>query len=157
VSRLTGEALRKQAARQAVNVLVRRGDIPHPRDSFCFDCRGEASQYDHFRGYEGSAVFDVQPVCVKCHVIRSMVRGEKLGRSGERMPGRMRGFGGRVWRHRLAAGLSREGLALRAGYRTEQQVAAIEKYTGWNMHWSTVMRMATGLGVEPGQLLRGAL
>lgn len=128
MARLTAQARVRQVARQRVNALVRRGAIPHPRDSFCFDCREDAAQYDHHRGYEGDAALDVQPVCVKCHVARGVVRGERLARQDERLPGRFHGFGGMVRRTRLTLGITCDELAKRVGYADGGSIHTIETF-----------------------------
>jgi len=154
MTRLTGEALRRQAARQKVNALVRRGDIPHPRDSFCFDCRGEAAQYDHHRGYEGDAALDVQPVCVPCHAKRSAARGEVRGAGRTFARGVVLeaepGLNLRIRLAREAAGLSIEEAAARRGVRS----AAWESYEGCRGRSSRwlVQRVAEALGCPFEQL-----
>lgn len=151
--RMTAVAKVRQAARQRVNALVRSGTIPHPRDSFCFDCRGEAAQYDHHRGYEGEAALDVQPVCVKCHVARGVARDERMQiRHDQRMPGRMYGVGGAIWRARLRLGISRDELASRAGYKSSS-IRDLEA-CWWKLRPTTIDRLALALGVPISDLTR---
>jgi hypothetical protein len=154
--RMTKEAVRRQAARQRVNNLVRSGAIPHPHDSFCMDCRGPASHYDHHRGYDDEHALDVVSVCVKCHAARSVGRGEGRGVSPweERLPGRMRGFGGAVWRERLRQGLTRAELAARAGYKTAGSIYDIEEFGTGRKKAAAVERIARALGIAASALLR---
>lgn len=151
MTRLSGEALRKQAARQAVNALVRRGDIPHPRDSFCFDCRGDAAQYDHYRGYEGDAILDVQPVCVACHGKRSAARGERV-RTSYYFQGETHepGLNVRLSATREGLGLSVEEAATRRGIKPDTW--SHYESRSFTVHRGTVARLAQALGVPFEQL-----
>jgi len=57
--------------------------MPHPNTLPCSDCGhihadGERRhEYDHHRGYEGDAKFDVEAVCTTCHADRE--RGRRDG------------------------------------------------------------------------------
>lgn len=75
--RLTPE---RKSARSAVAHLVRTGRIPRASSLPCHDCRNQAAEYDHWRGYEGAAKTDVQPVCRPCHGLRSRIRKEHARR-----------------------------------------------------------------------------
>jgi hypothetical protein len=66
----------KKAARYAVNLEVKRGNMPHANDIPCLDCghihdgNGNRHEYDHPRGYDYKHHLDVEPVCKRCHVKR---------------------------------------------------------------------------------------
>lgn len=58
----------KYLARQMVNRAVRKGLIPHPKKLHCNSCGEAARHYHHYNGYNESNIFDIIPVCAKCHV-----------------------------------------------------------------------------------------
>lgn len=64
----------KVQARQRINVEVRTGRRPHPDTIPCADCGhigGDMRhEYDHYLGYATEHHYDVQAVCVDCHVKR---------------------------------------------------------------------------------------
>lgn len=66
----------REQARQRINVEVRSGRRPRPNDLSCVDCGHRWSpgeprhEYDHFMGYGAEHHYDVQAVCVRCHVAR---------------------------------------------------------------------------------------
>ena len=51
-------------ASAAVNLAVRRGELPHARACVCIDCGAPATEYDH-RDY--NKPLDVEPVCRPCN------------------------------------------------------------------------------------------
>jgi hypothetical protein len=68
--------IEKHRARHAVSKKVKAGLLPSPASLQCVDCNSLAECYDHPRGYNGKARFDVEPVCWKCHLNRGKVRKE---------------------------------------------------------------------------------
>lgn len=74
----------KQRARTKIDLLVRKGVIESAKKKDCTDCVEPAVQYDHARGYEPPNDVYVEPVCMKCHGLRSQKRGEHPGRQGVR-------------------------------------------------------------------------
>lgn len=78
-------------ARQRINVEVRTGRRPRPRDLPCVDCGHVYSandprrhEYDHYLGYTADHHLDVEPVCTLCHRKRSERRGETVQIRGQR-------------------------------------------------------------------------
>lgn len=63
-------------ARQKVEHEVRMGRMPAARTLACADCGGQANSYDHHQGYAPPHEMTVEPVCFKCHGLRSRRRGE---------------------------------------------------------------------------------
>lgn len=78
----------KGRARTALNRRVSSGMLPRPDSLACRDCGDPAHEYDHPRGYDGAAAYDVEPVCRTCHGRRTRLRGEAFspyrGRQAER-------------------------------------------------------------------------
>ena len=66
----------KHQAHHRINYLVKKGRLPRASTLACVDCGGPALDYDHHLGYASSHHFDVQPVCRRCHMKRSVARGE---------------------------------------------------------------------------------
>ena len=61
-------------ARHAIQALIGRGAI-RPASAFsCVSCGRRAAQYDHHLGYEHDHWYDVEPVCIPCHVARGKSR-----------------------------------------------------------------------------------
>lgn len=63
----------KVAARSALNVAVRKGEMPHPSTLPCVDC-GQVwapglsrHEYDHHQGYDPENWLVAEVVCSKCH------------------------------------------------------------------------------------------
>ena len=54
---------------------VDSGALVDPKKLKCMDCRGKASEYDHYLGYADQHIFAVQPVCKSCHMKREYQRG----------------------------------------------------------------------------------
>lgn len=65
-----------ERARGAVRRAVAAGRMPPAKALSCVDCGEGARQYDHARGYSEAHHLDVEPVCTRCHGIRSRSRGE---------------------------------------------------------------------------------
>lgn len=65
-----------QAARSRIDLDIRNGRRPPARDLACVDCGKQAAHYDHARGYEPPNDGYVEPVCHRCHGLRSRSRGE---------------------------------------------------------------------------------
>lgn len=66
----------RNAARCAINRLVRLGKIPSARTLTCADCGAPATDYDHHQGYDAENRLNVIPTCRKCHRARGVERGE---------------------------------------------------------------------------------
>lgn len=72
----------KKQAHQLINQEVRSGVRPDPNNIPCYDCghiwsTGDHSHhYDHYKGYLAEAHGVVQGVCIVCHHLRTMARGE---------------------------------------------------------------------------------
>lgn len=58
----------KVQARRAVHNAVLRGDIPAASKCICIHCGRQAKHYHHPNGYSVESWFDIEPVCVRCHV-----------------------------------------------------------------------------------------
>jgi ribosome-binding protein aMBF1 (putative translation factor) len=69
----------------------------------------------------------------------------------QRMPGRMNGLGGAIWRARMRLGLSREGLAERLGFKAAS-VRQIET-SWWPLRRTTLDRCARALGMSVEELV----
>ena len=76
VDRMRSKYPERQAARTAIDRLVRLGAISPARHHSCADCGNRAAQYDHARGYLPPHDVYVEPVCNKCHGLRDRARGE---------------------------------------------------------------------------------
>ena len=72
---------------------------------------------------------------------------------GGSLRGRLRAFGGNVRRLRVGRGLSQEALAELAGVTDDRFLRRIEAGTV-NVRFSTVVKLAEALGVEPAVLVR---
>lgn len=61
----------RKRARRLVNVEVRTGRRPNPNDLHCVKCGHKGPdrrhEYHHHCGYAPERVFDVMPLCSKCH------------------------------------------------------------------------------------------
>lgn len=66
----------KQRARSAVDAEVASGRMTPAREHQCTDCGAQAFAYDHAHGYDPPHELDVEPVCSRCHGLRSRARGE---------------------------------------------------------------------------------
>lgn len=66
----------RTAARRAVKYRVRTQQMPPAVTLPCVDCAAPAHHYDHHLGYDKAHQLDVQPVCRRCHGLRSRARGE---------------------------------------------------------------------------------
>ena len=62
------------SARRLVQRMVATGRLPRASERKCVGCGGPASEYDHYRGYEGEARKLVEPVCKPCHAARHASR-----------------------------------------------------------------------------------
>ena len=66
-------------ARNAVSYAIQRGDMRPASDFPCARngdrCRGQASQYHHYKGYAPENHFDVIPVCAVCHKALEKIKG----------------------------------------------------------------------------------
>lgn len=63
-------------AHYAVRRALRLGLLPKPETLLCIDfCGKQASDYDHYVGYEANLV---HPVCRSCHMKREVTRGTFL-------------------------------------------------------------------------------
>lgn len=60
-------------ARHLINLDVQKGRRPHPNDLFCVKCGHKGSdrrhEYHHHMGYAAEHVYDVVPLCTKCHAV----------------------------------------------------------------------------------------
>lgn len=54
-------------AQRAVNLAVRRGEMPHIKTQKCSQCEKQARHYHHDKGYDIEHWLDVIPVCARCH------------------------------------------------------------------------------------------
>ncbi len=57
----------RRRARSAVGLAVASGRLPRANTQPCTDCKGVASEYDHYLGYEREHWLSVEPVCRLCH------------------------------------------------------------------------------------------
>lgn len=57
----------KVNARIAVNLAVRRKDLPRADSLLCIQCGERAKEYHHHKGYAEEHWFDVVPTCKVCH------------------------------------------------------------------------------------------
>jgi hypothetical protein len=57
----------RQAARNAVNDAVIRGVIVAPKHLICSNCKKQAQEYHHYKGYKREHWLDVIPLCRDCH------------------------------------------------------------------------------------------
>ena len=57
----------KRAARKAISMAIRRGDLPRVSTCDCVDCGIQAAEYHH---EDYSKPLEVEPLCKKCHVKR---------------------------------------------------------------------------------------
>lgn len=75
----------KKQARRRVNYFVEAGLIPSPNDLPCTDCgniwsEGETRhEYDHYLGYDAENHERVQPVCSRCHGLRTRIPKTETG------------------------------------------------------------------------------
>ena len=67
----------KKLARSRLNVAVRTGVLPKPKDLPCVDCghvwvegQGNRHEYDHHKGYAEQHHLTAEVVCKACHVKR---------------------------------------------------------------------------------------
>lgn len=74
----------KVKARCAVNHAVRMGRLARPRTLPCIDCGNPAREYDHHLGYDLVNHLNVQPVCAKCHKIRTGIIRKQTGQFASR-------------------------------------------------------------------------
>lgn len=65
-----------QKARSKIDIQIRKGERPSAKALACVDCAQPAAHYDHARGYEPPNDTYVEPVCHRCHGLRSRARGE---------------------------------------------------------------------------------
>lgn len=66
----------RQRARSKIAQDVKMGRRPSARKLTCTDCPAPAASYDHARGYLPPDDLYVEPVCHRCHGLRSRARGE---------------------------------------------------------------------------------
>lgn len=66
----------RQRARSVVTQAIKMGRMPPANSLACVDCGTLAYAYDHNHGYEPPHELDVEPVCSRCHGLRSRARGE---------------------------------------------------------------------------------
>ena len=69
----------RYAARRRVARAIAKGRLKRAAEFSCVDCGEQATAYDHHLGYDPSHVFDIEPVCNRCHGLRSRTRGEHVG------------------------------------------------------------------------------
>jgi hypothetical protein len=77
----------RQRARQIIHQDVKMGRRPKASTLECVDCKAKAAAYDHARGYEPPNDRYVEPVCHRCHGLRSRARGEHAGPGSHRKAG----------------------------------------------------------------------
>lgn len=77
----TSEQIR---AHNAIAKAVTKGIMLKAKSLKCFDCSNQASEYDHFKGYEKEFVLIVQPVCHSCHGLRMTTRKERVMPKGSK-------------------------------------------------------------------------
>lgn len=58
----------KVKAKRAVNHAITAGKLPRPDTKLCHYCNKQARDYHHYISYELEHLFDVIPVCRKCHM-----------------------------------------------------------------------------------------
>lgn len=76
----------------AVYRAIKSGLIAQAKSLRCSDCEKQATDYDHYLGYEICNQLNVQPVCRSCHNKREYVRGfrpknYRFGKIGPRLEG----------------------------------------------------------------------
>lgn len=54
-------------ARNAVNVAIRKGELPSPESLQCLICLKPSAQYHHHKGYAPEYWLDVIALCKACH------------------------------------------------------------------------------------------
>ena len=59
----------KIKARSLVNQRVRFGRMHKASECLCFRCGKQAAHYHHYLGYDFEHRYDVQPVCIACHLL----------------------------------------------------------------------------------------
>lgn len=64
----------RSGARGAVQLAVKRGELPKPTEYLCVDCGKPAAEYDHYKGYSWEHRLAVEPVCENCHAKRTHQR-----------------------------------------------------------------------------------
>lgn len=57
----------KHRAHERVHDAVVRGDLPPVKSLPCFVCGAQSVHYHHVNGYALENIFDVIPLCAKCH------------------------------------------------------------------------------------------
>jgi hypothetical protein len=57
----------KSKAQTAVQLAVKRGDLPRIRSQRCVGCGGTAVSYHHHKGYSKANWLNVVPLCGICH------------------------------------------------------------------------------------------
>lgn len=100
----------RRRARERVKDAVRAGRLPRAKDVFCVDCGCAADSYDHPRGYEPPFDLDVEPVCYRCHGLRSRERGEHKGPRAKSPVAGGRELDGREWTEFPVAAALKQGL-----------------------------------------------